>query len=110
MDLGVQDQFFRLRSQAHQKLGVKETAEWRMFFDILFLLGLWQTLGVVVFHFWGAHPHDDNWTYAYSFYYSTNIGYNLGSAPQHADTPFAKVFTIFYCHTHSVGAEVPTYT
>lgn len=69
----------------------------RMFADVLAMMGIWQSVGVLVFHVFGAHPHEENWTIAYSFYYSTNIGYNLGSAPAHADTPFAKVFTIFYC-------------
>lgn len=99
LDLGIQDGFFRIRARAQKRLGVDKTPEWRMFFDVIAMLACWQTLGVVVFHYFGAHPHDDHWTYSYAFYYSTNIGYNLGSAPHHADTPFGKIFTIFYCLT-----------
>ena len=31
LDLGIQDQFFRLRTKAHEKLGVNETPEWWVF-------------------------------------------------------------------------------
>ena len=67
LDLGLQDQFFRLRTKAHERLGVNETAEWRMFSDVLAILCVWQFLGVLVFHRFGAHPHDDAWTFSYSF-------------------------------------------
>lgn len=68
-------------------------------FDLLFIVGAWIATGTAVFYLSAQKSIQGEFTGAYSFFYSANIGLGVGNVPYQPTLGAVEVFECFYCCT-----------